>query len=92
MIGTDTDAPLCVTVGAASLMAKERIQAPEGFAYIPREEIGKQVDFIYALTQAAPVVRSVTLSADAVKENAVIEIRNMHAEEVKILWLETVCE
>ncbi len=92
VIGTDTDAPLCVTVGAASVMAEERIQAPEGFAYIPREEIGKQGEFIYAVTQAAPVVRSVTLSADAVKENAVIEIRNMHAEEAKILWLETVCE
>ena len=66
----------------------------KGFEYIPVEEIGQKNHFIYAVTQAAPFVRSWCipyLDATA-KEELKIQIENNLCDDVNLLWIEIVCE
>lgn len=59
----------------------------EGFEYIPETEIGKESEFIYAVSQAAPYVKTSELSLKD-KGSTEITIKNNTVHPVDLLWLE----
>lgn len=93
IIGCDRDAELAV---CANDCPAEDLQAEPifpGFEYIPAADVGKENPFIYAVTQAAPVVKSASLPADAWKDGTLaIKIQNTSGDMLKLLWLEITCE
>jgi len=93
MIGCDRDVPLAVYANGRLVDSFKKEPVFPGFEYISEEDIAKEHTFIYALTQAAPFVTSVSLPFDAGERCEVeIKIENPHSDAVKLLWLELVCE
>ena len=63
------------------------------FEYLSESEIQKGHDFIYSVTQAAPFVSTVELTASTFEnEGVMIKIKNDFCDEIKILWIEIICE
>ena len=93
LIGCATDAPFSVCLNDRTVRAVEKQSVFEGFEYVPPSEIGKKSHFIYALSQAAPLVSVVTLPVNALERGSFcIKIRNDAGETLQILWLELLCE
>ena len=93
IIGCDKDVPLSVYVNGRSAYGVRKEPVYQDFEYIPSEEIGKKNHFIYAVTQAAPFVRSWRLPlAVTEKEDLRIKIENNLCDDVNLLWIEIVCE
>lgn len=93
VIGCETKTDLSVLVNGHSVQSIHAEPIFEGFEFVPEDEIGKKNHFIYALTQAAPIVYSAALPMDLPNADKLfVEIRNSSCEAVKILWLEIVCE
>ena len=59
----------------------------DGFEYIPDTEIGKKSEFIYAVSQTSPFVKSAVLP---IKEDglAKITLKNNGSQSVNLLWIE----
>ena len=88
VVGCDADVDLSVFINKGDQeTALQNDPVFEGFAYIPETEIGKENDFIYAVSQAAPYVKSSVLPL-AENESAEITIKNNAAHPVDLLWLE----
>lgn len=84
-VGCDEDVALSVLVNDSSVPLQNEPLFPE-FAYIPPTQIGKGNSFIYAVSQAAPCVKSAVLPE---KEQLLeITVCNISAQTVNILWLE----
>lgn len=82
---------VCVNGHSAHEFCKEPVH--KGFEYIPVDEIGEKNHFIYAITQAAPFVRSWRLPLSVTeKEDIRIQIENNLCDDVDLLWIEIVCE
>ena len=61
--------------------------------YLSESEIQKGHDFIYSVTQAAQFVSTVELTASTFEnEGVMIKIKNDLCDEIKILWIEIICE
>lgn len=87
IIGCNRDALLSVKIDNCepSLLQNEEILS--GFEYITQSKIGKQSEFIYAVSQAAPYVKSIPLSL-SLNKNLEMVIQNISNETIKILWIE----
>ena len=88
VVGCDADANLSVFINKSDQeTALQNDPVCVGFAYIPETEIGKENEFIYAVSQAAPYVKSSVLPFEK-NESAEIIIKNNAAHPVALLWLE----
>lgn len=93
VIGVNSDIQISVYANDRYLGILNKEVVCKGFEYIPETAIGKDNHFIYALTQAAPVVFSVYLPNDIIlNDNFCVKIQNHNCNEIKILWIEIVCE
>ena len=87
-VGCDYDEPLSVySDNGKSSLRKEKVW--KGFEYIPENKIGIENHFIYAVSQAAPYVKTAELALSAEDER--IRIKNESLRDVKILWIEISC-
>ncbi len=85
IIGCDSDASLSVEVNNLGQLPLQNEDVPVGFEYIPKEEIGKHLGFIHAVSQAVAYVKSAPLPTVS---NAEIIIKNTSEQSLNILWLE----
>ncbi len=93
VIGCDMDVPLSVYVNDQLIPTLQKELVFTGFEYIPGSDIGKNNDFIYAVTQAAPFVSSGYLPLVAEeKETLKMKIENNICQDVNLLWIEILCE
>ena len=93
VIGIDSDALLSVYANGSLMNTVKKENVCKGFEYIPENEIGIDNHFIYALTQAAPVVLSVDLPKNILENESVhVKIQNDFCDTIKIMWIEIVCE
>ena len=88
VIGCDTDASLSVVINKNDKETYlQNTPVFEGFEYITETEIGKESEFIYAVSQVAPFVKSSVLTLEK-NELAEITIKNNALQPVNLLWLE----
>jgi len=88
VVGCDADVPVAASIHAQTYPLQKEAVFP-GFSYIPETQIGKDSEFIYAVSQAAPSVKSVRLPVSSLENELLhITIRNQSAQAVNILWLE----
>jgi len=94
VIGSDIDAPLSVRInGLDASVPLQGESVHPGFAFIPQDQIGRDNEFIYAVSQAAPCVRTVAIPAQAMAASAAkITIRNESSQNILLLWLEFRCD
>lgn len=88
VIGCDADVSLSVFINEnGKKISLQNIPALKGFEYIPETQIGKESEFIYAISQAAPYVKTAILSLN---EDGPVEItiKNNTLQPVNLLWLE----
>jgi len=88
VVGCDGDNDFDVLINGVCIkddLQKEEIF--EGFEYVPSAKICKENIFIYAVSQAAPCVKSALLPLTC-DEKAKIAIKNKSAQTINILWLE----
>lgn len=92
VVGCDKDLPLLMRANGILLGAGQKEPICEGYSFVPESEIGKDNDFIYALTQAAPVVSSVLLPNAPEDGIFHIGIENHSCDTIDIRWIEILCE
>ena len=92
VVGYDKDVALTVYANNRLVGSFRKEPVCLGFEYISQEEISKEHRFIYAVSQAAPFVTSVCFPEDIAESKLKITIENAFCDEVKLLWLELVCE
>ncbi len=93
VVGCDKDVSLTVYANDRFVGVFKKQPVCFGFEHISEEDISKEHRFIYAVSQAAPFVGYVCLPDDiAEKRELKITIENTLCNEVKLLWLELVCE
>lgn len=90
-MGLDVDVPCRVWInGNFQMLSQEPVCA--GFEYILEEEIGNR-DFIYAVSQTAPYVKSCWLPKVLLsQEEIAVTIQNDAQQAAHIVWLEISCE
>ena len=88
VIGCDANVSLSAFINKSDKETPlQNIPAIKGFEYIPETKIGKESEFIYAISQAAPYVKSSVLTLEK-NELAEITIKNNALQPVNLLWLE----
>lgn len=93
VIGCDLDVTLSVYANGALMSGMQKESVCKTFEYLSESEIQKGHDFIYSVTQAAPFVSTVELTASTFEnEGVMIKIKNDLCDEIKILWIEIICE
>jgi len=90
VVGCDTDAALTVALtGQGAEIPLQNKAAFAGFAYVPENQIGKDNEFIYAVSQAAPYVKTAMLPTELLeKQSVTVTIQNKAMQPVKLLWIE----
>jgi len=89
IIGCNTNCSFSVSINHLGQILLHDEEKLKGFEYIPEAEIGKKSAFIYAVSQAAPYVKSAVMPiSENEKELLEITIQNTSAKTVNILWIE----
>ncbi len=89
IVGSTSQRAVSVFVNGDGGLRANECKVHPGFEYVPEDLIGKESEFIYALTQTAPFVSAFEVPEKELNsESLCVEVKNESSHTVKILWLE----